>query len=498
MQPDWHDFPMTDPAAPSRGKRFVMGCLSLLLVAALLLSAASGAVWLLRQRRAAAVAAPTPPPATRPAAADAASAAAAEAAATSPAARAAAVSPPASSETPVNRIVYVDRDGQLSTIAPDGSDGRQLTETDLRFQFPAWSPDGQRLAAIGGGRSGSGIYVLRDETGQAAPEPRYFSRTENPFYLYWAPDSSQISFLANYSEDGIGLFLTPADGQIESRVLATGSPFYWHWTRDGKILFHTGATSGDARVALLDAAGEAEEEAIASPGLFQSPAISADGRIFAFATERADGLSWLLVQEANGRVLFEQPHPGSAAFGWNPARNLLAVINGRSESTLFYGPLRLLDAESGAISLLSSATVLCFFWSPDGQYLAYMSTEALREDVQAALPPAQLAEAPRGGRQARIRPVAQPNGVQISLRVVDVATGDDRLLLRFQPSFPFLSQLLPFFDQYAHSHSLWSPDSRALVLPVRREGGSSIVVVPVSGAEPQRIAAGDMPFWSQQ
>ena len=38
-----------------------------------------------------------------------------------------------------------------------------------------------------------------------------------------------------------------------------------------------------------------------------------------------------------------------------------------------WGPLRLMDAETGDIRLLSAETVLAFFWSPDGRKIATIS-----------------------------------------------------------------------------------------------------------------------------
>jgi TolB protein len=62
----------------------------------------------------------------------------------------------------------------------------------------------------------------------------------------------------------------------------------------------------------------------------------------------------------------------------------------------------------------------------------------------------------------------------------------------------FVSQFLPFFDQYALSHRLWSPDSSALVLPARVEGASQIMLFPADGGEPRPVAPGSMAFWSHE
>ena len=60
----------------------------------------------------------------------------------------------------------------------------------------------------------------------------------------------------------------------------------------------------------------------------------------------------------------------------------------------------------------------------------------------------------------------------------------------------FVRQLLPFFDQYALSHSLWSPEADALVLPlVGDDERTRATIVPLDGGEPLPIAEGEVAFW---
>ena len=87
-------------------------------------------------------------------------------------------------------------------------------------------------------------------------------------------------------------------------------------------------------------------------------------------------------------------------------------------------------------------------------------------------------------------------------------TGDSvQRLFRFQPSSDVLS-MLSFFDQYAYSHSPWSPDGTRLVVAGTQEAslgssngqsptGDRVFVLEVSGATPPKeIAAGSLAFWS--
>ena len=84
---------------------------------------------------------------------------------------------------------------------------------------------------------------------------------------------------------------------------------------------------------------------------------------------------------------------------------------------------------------------------------------------------------------------------------------ESRELFRFRPSGEVFT-MLSFFDQYAYSHSPWSPDGTRLVVagsegPVaeRRNGhtptGASIFVLDAVGdAPPAEIAQGNVAFWS--
>ncbi len=397
----------------------------------------------------------------------------------------------------IDRIAFITQSGEIATISPDGENLNEITDSDKRFQFPAWSPDGQYLAAIGGNREGSGIYLLRDGETLTEPDERYFSRTRSPIYLYWSPDSSRLSFIANHADNGLALYLASVEGEPDNRVLGTGSPFYWNWFSSGEqILIHSGGAGENARLALLDVNGG--DEAIASPGFFQAPAVSSNGRFWAYAEEQESGLSWLTVWDRETDQVERRRHAALIAMGWSPTANQLAVISGRPDTTDFFGPLRMLDLDSGEERMITRDTVLSFFWSPDGQYLAYISIAGLTDDVQAAGQNKFAAAKTVAPVVDLLVPAQQEDSHRFRLHVVNVATGENRLLAQYTPTFIFLSQFLPYFDQYAHSHRVWAPDSRALVLPMRIDGRNRVVVVPIDGSPFQPIANGDMPFWSQQ
>ena len=86
--------------------------------------------------------------------------------------------------------------------------------------------------------------------------------------------------------------------------------------------------------------------------------------------------------------------------------------------------------------------------------------------------------------------------LRLALHVVDVHSGHSKAITVFQPWTLFVNQFLPFFDQYALSHRIWSPASDALVIPMAKGNTVQIDVVPINGGPAKPIAEGMMATWS--
>jgi hypothetical protein len=85
----------------------------------------------------------------------------------------------------------------------------------------------------------------------------------------------------------------------------------------------------------------------------------------------------------------------------------------------------------------------------------------------------------------------------VELNVLNVTSGESRNLFTYPPTQQFLS-ILPYFDQYHQSVTIWSPDNNNLVLSFLGQSGSpGIAVVAASGnLEPRMLAQGYLAFWS--
>lgn len=392
----------------------------------------------------------------------------------------------------INRIAYITNDNQLATISPDGLNRRVLTDMSRSFEFPAWSPDGNYLAVIGG----DSLFATADTditANNRALEVLYQDPGEPPFYLYWSPDSRQVSFLTS-NREGISLHVAQAGmGESTSKRLVTGQPLYWDWTPEGnEILFHSGSSGDDARLAFVEtSSADSDGENIAEPGLFQAPGISPSNNYRSFAEIDSEGNSQLVIEGKEGTRQLTRRHLGQIAMSWSPVSDLLAYTSPEVETSAFYGPLYVADIVTGEGRLLGQETVIAFFWSPDGESIAYLTLpEQAPDSIQVSRPltrPVVLS-----------KPKNQHQELRLDLWIVNVGSGFRRRLITFEPTELFVRQFLPFFDQYALSHRLWSPDSSSLVLPMIDQGISYLYVIPVEGTAPIKVDQAAIGFWSHQ
>lgn len=395
-------------------------------------------------------------------------------------------------------IVYIGDDFNVYTMDADGDNQSAVTEDAVppgaddsllrTYHLPTWSPGGkiafsQRSVSAEEG-SNTAVFVA-DAEGEA-PQRVFQEEGRDPIYLYWSPSGERLTILASGSFEGLGLWLVEEEGA--AREIDGGQPYYWSWSPDGSsLLAHVGgatALNPRARLSRIDIEDDSRDDWPAAPLIFQAPDHSPEGErvIVAAATPGGGAGLMLFSQEGDFEALIaETARP--VAFSWSPNGRYVAYLRHIEGTETGFGELTILELreEGGADARpLDLPPTAGFFWSPGGERLAVLVPEL----------------SPSGGDQ-NIRLSRQENTLFFRLYVVEAATGEAVEVTTFRPTAAYLT-VVPFFDQYDRSSTMWSPDGSDLVYTARGEDGSPGVyrLEASAGAEPELLAAGRLAFWS--
>ncbi len=412
-------------------------------------------------------------------------------------------------EMEMGRIAYIGPDGNIFTINPDGTDSRRITTTDLRvgpaghilaqgtrsrifYTWPTWSHDSTKLAAsritVDGESVGFTLEVVDVSTGRTSAiydnDPNTAPIARNtPHYIYWSPDNKYLTFIAA-TITGLSLFSSiPEQGRNVTKVAGQG-PLYYSWARDSSsILIHR---ETELLIARLDGDGIGSPRAVGDTGMrFSTPAFSPDASKIVYVAEDG-GRNGLYIAETNsimsnevGLQQFDAPPimdvGQSSAFLWSPTGDEIAVVDSVDSTTTGYDRLTIINSDGSSRRELVNEPLFAFFWSPDGSIIMYAAFDADRNTL--------------------------------TWKYVDRSGEKTVSLAEFVPSTEFLT-MITFFDQYAYSHSIWSPDGSKIVFSGTvnptdpRSNGTSPEGVKVhvldvkEGATPREIATSQVAIWS--
>lgn len=389
------------------------------------------------------------------------------------------------------RIAFRGPDARLYVVNPDGSDERLLTSAQSSFRhnghtplvresWPAWSPDGRRIAYSQvlpevDGTLRLEVRVADIESGQSHsvfvnPHGSSTIGGRVPHYIQWSADGAHLAFLAA-TPSGMGLYVAP--DTRSAREVVHQSPVYFAWAPDRPgLLVH----ARERHLLIAPSRPDVPLEVEAVSAVHRLSSWAPDGSGMAYIWDRPGGRLALYKSDFTGRDPREiTPVRAFAGFLWSPRSDAIAIGDDQDPRMPFYARMRVVRLDRGewAVPL---ERVLAFFWSPDGAKLALITL---------------------GGSEGFLMLVVlrvQPEGGMETVRV------------EFTPSWGTVA-MLPFFDQYALSHRIWSPDSHHLVVPgyiagmherpPRGDEDMHVYVVDSEGQEPPRaIGQGVLAFWS--
>lgn len=346
-------------------------------------------------------------------------------------------------------IAYIGGDHNVYVI--DMHSGNVVQHTDdasdsRHYQWPTWA-NNNKLAffccdASSSGELGADVYISLD--GVVPADLAYSAETQTFTYAYWAPGDCE---LGDKCRDlavllgGAGAFdvqLIRVHDEVTNRLMGMGAPFYYSWSPDADQLI---LQRNGRNLDIYDVAAEETEQMTERPGRIQAPQWSpVDDRLLVGVRDDELAVTDLTILDGDEAEIVADDLSGLVAANWSPDGRYIAYRAVRDD----FGDLYVYDTESAEIMLQTSMEgVISFFWSPDSSKIAFIT----------------LANAPGA---SSISTAAQPAEHGMAWWVMDVNTGDTARLVNFVPTLEML-YILNFFDQFAQSHSLWSPDSTHIV-----------------------------------
>jgi hypothetical protein len=383
-------------------------------------------------------------------------------------------------------IAVLAGDGSISVVAADGSSTLLDDTSDGMYGFPTWSPDGSRIAAVRSDGTNTAVVVFDAPGGSSTPEPEviFAKPSASPFYLYWTPDGTAVSFLVTEA-DVLSLRIAPADGSApvdgsgDGSVVRTGNPFYYDWLAGDRLLAHIG-TGTEAFLGEIGIDGTSGT-GLEAPGDFRSAVVSPDHGSIAFVRGATGGPGEVVVSGRDGSNEHSMTVYGQTALMFDPSGTRVASIGASDPSKTAgfpLGPLKLIDGPSGDVRTLVDGAVASFWWSPDGKTIAALRVQpTIGSATPSGEPPQEVAS-------------------EVRLIFVDVASGATLSQPVIRPTERFVTALIAYFDQYALSHQLWAPDGSAMLMPeIGDDGMTHVVVRHPDGSNPIMLD-GEIAFWS--
>ena len=302
--------------------------------------------------------------------------------------------------------------------------------------WPCWSPDGSSIACFVDGTDNSLQTCVAVFEVDGVHEFRFDALPERmPIHVQWSPDGQRLGVLVQF-EDQLELWVAearPAPGPL--RLVAEGSPLFFSWADNGRrVLLHVG--DGDdqpARIEVRDVVGDADDIVFrVPPANFCVPfAVPATGEERVLYVIRRDDASQVVSARLDGEdVLGLAVLPGLVALVPSADGQQVATTSAPDADGSPYEGVRTIACDGfGAPSQWMEGPNLAFFWPAALEGPMWVQWDAGRQNTRWM-----WGSAPKVARE----------------------------LGRFRPTrdqyFHF-----HFFEQFARSHSLVSPDGRWVV-----------------------------------
>jgi len=265
------------------------------------------------------------------------------------------------------------------------------------------------------------------------------------------------------------------NGAFTNKEVGRSAPFYYSFSPDASqmLWYQSGRQLGIYDVQSNQIVKTLDD----IPGQFQAPMWSPvdDRLLIGTVGDDAETTNLVVAQGAKRQVLLKNLE-APVSFAWSPDATKVA-------SVAAFDKLVVTDSAGKTVAEGTQSNVVAHFWSPQSDRVAYLVVVRSEPDMQARV------------RNNGHRAAEQATGGLVWY-VLDVNTGKSTSLSTFLPTRDMV-YLLNFFDQFARSHSLWSPDGHYLTYGATDPLGQSVVMlIETRTGSTSRVGPGSIGIWS--
>ncbi len=373
--------------------------------------------------------------------------------------------------------------------------------------YPAWSPDGNRIA-FWSNRDGNGeIYVMNSDGGGQSNLTNHDALERNR--QRWSRSGDLLAFTSRREGDD-EIFIMRENGSGVQRVtFNAGKDEYPDWMPGDSVIVFNSDRTGNKEIFEINIRTRQLKNLTNDPAQDEWPAISFDGKQLLFQSDRSGNFDVFLLDLAEAKLTqLTVSDSNDSRPAWSPDRKSIVFSSDRSGNQDIYK----MDLESKRISRLTTHHSLDHApdWSPDGKRIAFWShrdgtAEIYTMDAE-------------GRSKVRLTGVGAKPGAGPKFSQITNLPGDERDIT-YSPDgsrIGFSSNTYGGWDVFVvdlaarevtqitemngdEMRPQWSPDGRSLTFQHKVEQKSRILRVSRAGGPAEPLLPdydAARPFWS--
>lgn len=392
-------------------------------------------------------------------------------------------------------LFYVsDRSGAQNVWTKPASGtaaARQLTKFNSgRVLWPSISADGKLIAfehdfdiwTLDTATNATARVAITRRGAPASNGVEHLTITDGFTELALSPDGKKVAFVAR----GEVFAASAKDGGDATRLTRTvDSESYLEWSPDSRKLVYSSDRDGATRLYLYDFAANAESPLTAGADADHSARFSPDGKTVAFVRGDSELRAIDVASKTErtiARGIFDRPpFAGDPPFAWSPDGQWLAFLTTGPKA---FTNVMVVDAEgksSRAASFVANTFSNTISWAPNGKALYFDSgqrTEArqiARIDLEPRTPQFREDQFRDLFREEPLRPAAPPKPAPATPPSADAATPAAPAPTPVRIAFDGIRQRLSVLPTGVDAGSQRiSPDGKSLLLNARAAGQQNL------------------------